>query len=233
MYVLTPTSCAVSYGSLKEPSGNREFYPIPELQREQSDIMLLFLSAPDIYFNAQIDDPWFAAHQTHGIQPDFTDHQPTPKRYRKDDLVTVLGCVRQTQYCLAHPRSPEAKHCEEPRGVFGDIGTVDNGRYQNLLKAIDALVTANIAPIETLVNNLGTPVLVAKTRSLRGGVQGALPDNQWQLEVENLVSISLAAIQRGSIDAVKGPPTPESAEIWAAPDSDELRALCKSQVRMY
>lgn len=68
---------------------------------------------------------------------------------------------------------------------------------------------------------------------LVGGIQGSLPEDQWQLEVENWNSISLASLQGGTVDIATGPGDTAMLEhFWRGPVNDEERLLCQNQVSL-
>lgn len=197
-------------------------------------MIILFLSAHDINFQTQVDDPWFSAH-TKGKRMTGSDHgQDRGWTYRQDEPATALACTRQVQFCKA-TQEPDDRRCEPLRGARGqDYIPVDLGdeHANDLVQTVNELVIINLSPLEYLTDMIGTSILVAKS-GLVGSTQGELPSNQWQIEMENLISTNLAAFQGSSVDSVSGPPTRGIERVWSPPNSTMTRKFCKSQVCMY
>ena len=197
-----------------------------------SDVLLFFLSAPDIDFEQKIDDPWFSAHQPSGsfVKLDENGHM-IESLYKKDEPATALGCTRQFQYCRV-TQKPDDQRCEPPRGVrapeFKKVALGDE-KADQLAQAIEDIIMENFVPIETTVGLLGSTVLMARS-SLQGPRQAKLPSNQWQIELENLVSSELATFQGQAIDTVNGPPTAAIAKIWSPFNGSIHKELCRNQV---
>jgi hypothetical protein len=96
----------VYYASLAEFSDSYKntWNPIPELLVPDGDVTILFLSANDIHFLNQVDDPWYSAHVFAGkIQPSGVNGSVS--LYVHDDPVRTLGCIERYQFCnaSAHP----------------------------------------------------------------------------------------------------------------------------------
>jgi len=58
--------------------------------------------------------------------------------------------------------------------------------------------------LDGFVQTLGAASLSSKS-SLVTGVQGPLPDNQWQMDVEHWHAATLVAMQGSAVDAAMGP----------------------------
>jgi hypothetical protein len=89
----------------------------------------------------------------------------------------------------------------------------------------------NMAPsIETIVDRLGVSALTSRY-TLNYGIQGPLPTNQWQTEIQHLHSTSLAALQRMTVEQASGPNDRSVKRFFIPPDNDmERKARCQ-QVR--
>ncbi|KAL1615965.1 hypothetical protein SLS56_011613 [Neofusicoccum ribis] len=66
-------------------------------------------------------------------------------------------------------------------------------------------------------------------RGLSEGMQGPLPDNQWQLDVENWFAISLAALQGWMVELATGPSDSKFLDWIDSPTSEGGRYWCKNQ----
>ncbi|KAF2438610.1 hypothetical protein P171DRAFT_491268 [Karstenula rhodostoma CBS 690.94] len=71
--------------------------PIPELNRTDADVFLVFLDQSDITYLNQTDDPWFRA-----TLPVFYGEY---KLYRPNEPATVLGCASQLHVCSSESPS--------------------------------------------------------------------------------------------------------------------------------
>src|SRR6266487_114263 len=83
------------------------FTPIPEIARDDADVSLIFLTQNSLAYTNPVDDPFFAAHETH------TPHEVVPgdinPLYCSDNLVSVMGCMDQHRIC--NPTTPDGLHC--------------------------------------------------------------------------------------------------------------------------
>lgn len=86
--------------------------------------------------------------------------------------------------------------------------------------------------LNTIVDVTGATALVARNR-LKGQYQSAIAPNQWQIEMQNLVSTSLATMQGAFVEAANGQSRPGLKKAMKKPNLNDTGALhlCKSQVR--
>lgn len=81
-----------------------------------------------------------------------------------------------------------------------------------------------------MVLGLKVSALTSRYR-LSEGIQASLPANQWQLEVENWNSISLASLQGTLLEYAIGPGDPAVLEnFWVKPSNAGEKHLCQNQV---
>lgn len=98
------------------------------------------------------------------------------------------------------------------------------------------LFNASLYNILTRVSDLNVIVSVAGIASLKSrdtlstGLQGSLPNNQWQLEVENWYGATLADLQRFTVEYATGPIDPALLPILQRPQTESERQLCHSVV---
>lgn len=204
-----------------------DLMPIDELSQtlEDSDLHLFFLSANGIRYTSKVDDDWYAAHQS--VQP---FHVPTVSTgavpaYLADEPASVLGCTSQYQICS--PGANSRQDCPTWGGGLdidsptGPKASQDSNLFDWAIYFLDP---------GYLAVSLGQASLTAR-RSLNVGIQGALPDNQWQSDVEYWFNISLASLQ-SVVNSAIGPNDPNIQKyFWKAPDSDVVKYFCKNQVR--
>jgi hypothetical protein len=86
--------------------------------------------------------------------------------------------------------------------------------------------------LDAFVQTLGAASLSSKY-SLVSGIQGPLPDNQWQQDVEHWHSATLVAMQGSAVDAASGPSKPEMRSFWVPPANDQERSICGNQVNLF
>ena len=90
--------------------------------------------------------------------------------------------------------------------------------------------TTGFCDMGVVINYLMSSSLTSRQR-LNAGQQGPLPDNQWQLEVENWYNIGLASLQSIADYAVGPGDADVMKHFWASPNSQVEEMLCKNQVR--
>ncbi|KAF1983251.1 hypothetical protein K402DRAFT_319465, partial [Aulographum hederae CBS 113979] len=203
--------------------------PIPELQRDDGQLELLFLATNGVLFTSQIDDPWFSAHKLAGSIYDATNNtQGGTSIYLADDAARVLGCVKQIQYC--NPNLPEDKRCGPL--TFGypaeylqmDLWKTEQEKER--LKCFIDLTYFNEAPS----SQAAMTAALLRLYDYYGFVP-KLPDNQWQIEMQNLFFMNLAILQRSFSGAATGP-SDFALEPWLIrPNGTEERKFCRDQVQ--
>ncbi|PKS06070.1 hypothetical protein jhhlp_007904 [Lomentospora prolificans] len=203
------------------------FRPIPQITRRDADVMLFFLSAPGLLYANPVDDPWFSAHKEGPGMRNTVSNTTRPNYYR-DELVTVMGCSMQTQLCNAQGGEDG---CTPLRGMADD--TFDRyspwktDRQRALIKRADDIFGMGLFSISGIVDHLGLGSLVSR-HGLSSNVQGPLPTNQWQHEVEHWVTSSLTSVQGSFVEAANGPPK-EMMSFRVVPNGTEEERLCRSQ----
>ncbi|KAF2654687.1 hypothetical protein K491DRAFT_631528 [Lophiostoma macrostomum CBS 122681] len=203
------------------------FTPIQELHRDDADVMLFFLSAPDISFLNVTDDPWFSAHREgRPIASDY--HDGTQRTYLTDEPAAVLGCTMQLQFCNAN--LPEGSRCSTLTGGFDDRVDIteiyQTPSQKTMFRWAADVFQLGFFSISGIVDNMGVAALTAR-QGLNTNRQGPLPSNQWQLEVEQWVGASLASIQGTFVEMGNGP-TPTYQQFRKAPNETEQETICKS-----
>jgi hypothetical protein len=214
-------------------SSNRAFTPIDSLYRKDADITLLFLSSDQVISPVEINDPWYSAHSTvPGVRLNFTGFgNLTTGGFFADEPVSVLGCANQYQICYPDKKG-KPSNCSRLGGkqelYWLLTSLAQSERQLNRTKwSIMSALTGN--ELGGLVQTLGAASLSSKY-SFVSGVQGPLPDNQWQLDVEHWHAATLVAMQGSAVDAASGPSDPKMKSFWAAPANNEERAVCNNQV---
>ena len=202
-----------------------DFDPIPELNQtnDEADLTLLALSTNDVIFEQLVTDPWYSA--TTEVE---SQEAGQALRYFSDHPASFVGCKVQHQWC-----EPNENRCTQ-LAAFNKVAleaqTLSYSAVQNA--SVYAMTWAlNMAPsIETIVDRLGVSALTSRY-TLNHGIQGPLPTNQWQTEIQHLHSTSLAALQRMTVEQASGPNDRSVKRFFIPPDNDmERKARCQ-QVR--
>ncbi len=185
-----------------------DFEPIAELSQERADIILLFLSFTGTYLGA-IDDPWFSAHNEQLFDTSLSFYN---KRYARDKAISTLGCTEQHQFCTNNGICTGFLGFDQVQNVpsFNNALTpLQNATFDRVLRAVAA------STLEHLIYNLAftTTPLLASNATLSGAsgawVSGALPENQWEMELQYWHSIVMAQLQRTIVQWATGQIAPE------------------------
>lgn len=179
-----------------------------------------------------LDDPWYSAHlQVPGVMMSSHILKGNASIWFRDNPVNVLGCAEQYQFC--NPNLPANTNCTSLVGLDQAVNVTDglwrspaqNASFYSIRYVLDVYGIY----LNDIVRSLGISSLTARN-SLRGGIQGPLPNNQWQLEVQYWHSISMALLQRMVVEQATGP-TSETVYPWLVkPQTKEEQAQCHIQV---
>ena len=207
------------------------FVAIPELVRPDADTLLLYLSANSIDFSAPVEDPWYSANNG----PFFDSGNNS--FWLTDNTASVLGCATQIQYC--NPNLPLESGCGPLMSLY-QLGANFNSTDQSMWQSKEQAALAyefmsnvnNVGDFYELIGSVGVAVLTSRN-SLWSGVQGPLPNNQWQLDMENLQAIYVASIQRQFIEWANGPRYPGLGPYISGPANEWDRIYCHCQVICY
>lgn len=213
------------------------FDPIPELDVVDANIYLIFLSSNQVRFAAQSTDPWYTATTPAGPRVNLNAPETDLNVYWMDEVASPLGCAEKVQFC--NPSVPEGSpaRCTPMTGSFDVEDTVsslfdaiegpgDNiearTRFSYVVKAVGG------TGVSGLLLNLGAQSLTSKY-SIRQGLQGPIPENQWQRDVEHWMSSILVSDQAAFVRTATGPFDPAVAPWFRAPANRTEQAMCRSQ----
>ncbi|KAH8886193.1 hypothetical protein GQ53DRAFT_828197 [Thozetella sp. PMI_491] len=223
-----------------------EFFPIPELQREDADVMIAFLSAGGIRYLEPITDPWYNAtigmpanlhfdgEEGNGQPQDPGMSIAVDTFYRQASVASPLACALQLQVCNSN--LPKATGCTplqsffdvsdelaSASAVFPDEESVDRSQW------ILGLMLGTISTMSDVLKAMGGQSLSSRFSVSFQGVQGALPANQWQLDVQYWFATALASMQASVATLINGVSDPHTARYIAPPTTDAERAICRNQ----
>jgi hypothetical protein len=157
------------------------------------------------------------------------------RAYLSTEAAAPLGCTSQYQYCF--PELPAGQNCTllsgsiESRDAVINIGLNDAALRRVVW--IHNSFSAASPGISEITSILGTSSLTSRF-TLSRGVQGFLPSNQWQLDVENWNSILLTLYRQSMISTVLGDlPNYTDSDIekyvkYAS--TKEAKTICSNQV---
>lgn len=199
---------------------------------------IYFLSAQGLRYLAEVNDDIYSVHQKYGRT--FTTMKNGTANimevYSADEPVAVIGC--KTQYQLCRPTKSQERQCT-PLGSFRDLYLkymnstfVEKDwpwelslRFWNQYTSLQPLMVS-------YVNGLGSKVLLSHTY-LYSGLSDALPDNQWQLDVEGWFRMIMVSYQLSPVRAVIGQWGSRSKTLFDPPTTKWGKFLCKNQVRKH
>lgn len=201
-----------------------------------------------ITFPEPCHDPWYAATTLMDaaaaiidvIIPSEALANTTGGYYVRDEPARVLGCTSQYQYCNPISKSGKSgkpgKSCTPLAGWYqataASFALWSNDGQRNLFNASLQKILGHGSSIDDIVKSANIASLKAREK-LQGGLQGPLPDNQWQLEVENWYGGSLAVLQGAPVNYATGPIEPALLQILNRPQTESERRLCDSVVSFF
>lgn len=207
--------------------------PLPEINRTDADVTLIFLMQNSVSYSEPVDDPIFAAHTT----LDLSMVVAGADYFSTDNYVSTLGCVEQYQIC-----NPESNKCTPSMGinqVLPYLGAVKNLDLDEIQEAvvIRLMRSAQTGSLPTILLAQAENSLQAKDLLYAGLMSSGLPSNQWQLELQNWVNRGLADLQRKVVEFATGPPNIGAGSYVEHPwDNDSSgsavakKAMCYMQV---
>lgn len=209
---------------------------IPELSISEADIHLHFLSSKGLFYLAEINDPWYAAHRNISLtiisSEDPASGAPISHSvpfYIQDDPASVMACKAQYQIC-----NPSARHCSRLAGLndlhdsFADLWATESASRQKFMEWVYFLLRHGYIAADAIVDSAGQAALTA-AYSLRHSVNGPLSDTAWEDDVFLWNSAATASLQALFVNVAAGPSQYFSAGISTAPKTPEARTLCSSQ----
>lgn len=184
---------------------------------------LFFLSSNGVAFTKPCDDPWYAAHRSK------VEDASGPTQ---DGPAGVLGCVERYQFC-----NPDSKmggdSCTPFTGIYTATAAAEalwrTNKQREFFNISSDSILKDAGDLHDIVMYMGISSLIAR-RGLTRGFQGSLPNNQWQLEVENWFTTTLADLQRVTVEYATGPTDPAVFPLLKRAQTDQEQLMCRSLV---
>ncbi|KAI0439641.1 hypothetical protein F4803DRAFT_530345 [Xylaria telfairii] len=218
-----------------------EFRPIPHLHRDDTDLSIVFLSGAGTYFLQHSLDPWYRA-TTPDMNTTIESGDNYAHGFRMDEAASPLGCATQWQFCQPGPFGAL---------ICGDLASFNDATSSFLRRAVykdNRLywyldIFYNSLALSDTIGKLNSQSLTSQT-TMSYGIQGPIPENQWQLDVTHWWATLLAAAQASFVDTVTGPPSyfqitsemirgPMDADETAACGSQKIRSTAYSSFNMF
>lgn len=192
-----------------------------------ADITLFFITANSLLYDQPNSDPIFGATTT------TTRSQGTSRvsYYTADNLVSVLGCVDQHQWCSAveKPGRPQCSGLESLNTLFSDTAMF-TGNHRQLATANRIYNSIWLSNMWYVVDSRGVAALKA-SESVFEIFQHNLSDTQWTVEVSGWFNTALAKVQQALVEIAVGPNLQNNTEfLITAPTSSYDLDLCYEQV---
>lgn len=223
-------------------NADTDLYPLAELYRADADFTLAFLVGNGVVFLERNDDPWYRGAAP-GPNWTATSDTGTHLGYYSEEAASPLGCLQQFQFC-----NGDKDHCGPFSGFldaqvqsapffniskeeFVNTGYATNNPVAERYDWFVSILGYLSSDIVGLVSRLSAFSL-ASQQYMAGGFMGAIPDNQWQLDVEQWFATWLAAIQSSVVDVAVGP-SEEALKPYtlAAITPYVQETMCNNQVR--
>ncbi len=212
------------------------FLPIPQLNRTDADVNLLFLMKA-AYFVSPVNDPWFLAQEAMAsLFQNENGSWTNISFYYSRSPVSVLGCTEQFQWC--NPNIDGSERCTELTGssmgshisAMTDVGKAiklnqrQSGVQQRIYHALWDSSLFNTAGVQTA----GT--LLLANAAIQGGTGASLPDDQWVLEVNHFLGTTLSNIQYEMAEYVTGLRNPAHNDFLVQVDTGDTEWMCTNQI---
>lgn len=245
----------MSYFLNGSTSPDSDFTPPPGLFSTDGDLSITFLTANGVKFLERTDDPWYRGNMpgdnttwNMGTSASWSD-----TGYKMDQAASPMACLRQFQFC--NPALPEEGRCGPLAGFIDSqlqSAHLFNITYEQMLNMeYDEMVKSDIvktpaaarylwiwnfllfavsSPV-TAVNVLGPNSLASQPSLTRStSTLGTIPDNQWQLDVQNWWAIYMASMQAGMVNTAYGSQDPALKPYEVRPFNSHVKKLCNNQV---
>lgn len=213
----------IAYAKSSNPSEST-FVPLPQFKQSYADLILLFLSFTGRYV-AQVDDPWFSAHQLKLT----TSRSPLARQtYGRDRPISTMGCTEEHQVCLNNGKCTPLLGFDQVQDFISskmNLTVAQNVTTDRIMRAVTASSMREV--VEGLAVS-STPMLaINSTGSELTTLSLGLPPYQWQLEAEYWHSVAMAQLQRIFVEYGTGQIAAQTAYILPPQTAGE-RWICEN-----
>jgi hypothetical protein len=203
------------------------YYPSEELQSATADTSLVFLSANGVQFMSNTSDPWYRATKKIGSLGLVGSSDVTPV-FGQEEPASPLACLVSYQYC--NYTTEDTTACA-PLHSLSDSKELakDYLPFRADEGALGWAVARHFEYPVDITYVLGAQALISR-RSLTQGMQGPIPDNQWQLDVTYWFETALAALQKTWIASAAGDYPYLTEDLVQRPNTTGQEYFCLNQV---
>ena len=173
---------------------------VPELNLSNADITLMFLAPNSVTYKSPVLDPLYRATLSYNLTV-FDGKNFTA--YTQDFWVSVLACADRFQ--IRNPANGESTSLTSISAIREEIDSLHVTKLQSTMM-VNLFYSLKHSNTYFSVHSRGASSLRAS--DLVGGsdlFSPGLPDNQWQIEVEDMFSVSMAKLQQQMISYAAGP----------------------------
>lgn len=217
------------------------FIPDERLFRPDADIFLYFLSSPGVISTEPNEDKWFRTTFNIGDLILNGGDGRESGLYAPDVPASPLACAEQYQFCNANqdqcgPLASKNDAFSRAAPLFGTTSEMLShtnitepvpGRFQRFNKTLQAFPIQYVTAV-----GLGAESLLAR-KTLSLGVQGWLPDDQWQREMTARWATALAGLQAFFVQTAAGVTFPGLEKYRGyEPVEDFEKDMCKNQASL-
>ena len=211
--------------------------PVPEINRTDADVSIIFLSQNGVTYAEPVDDPLFGAHVRLDVGALIAG---TGDYFSADNYVSTMGCAEQYKVCNPNNNNK----CSDAVGVQqlimwlaynNDKVELNNIQQAIALRIISGSLTSGT--IGQIIFTMAENALQAKDVLVGGTMSQGLPSNQWQREMHSWVNKGLADLQRKTVEFATGPLNVATGSYiykpWKEDNSDLSKiqeAMCYSQM---
>lgn len=146
-----------------------------------------------------MDDEWYSAHRPGEALHFFNAPNSTIPLYFFDRPANVLGCTSRNQVC-----DPNTNRCSPLSSTQVPDVTWSTKEQEQIFRYWSATSLHTERDLIEILRVLRASALQARTNFF-DGLQGPLAPNQWQREVMYWHAISMADIQRLTVEIATGP----------------------------
>ncbi|KAI9166398.1 hypothetical protein HJFPF1_02499 [Paramyrothecium foliicola] len=206
------------------------FKPIPELASGHADVTMFLLSANQVQFTNKSADPWYKVSKPScSVTDEYLGGKTTWKSYSQDSPPHIIACKSRYQFC--NPNLPAQEKCtalatRRDAGVNLRAVFPDEAAYQRAywLRLASWALGNDMFVVST---TLGANSLRSR-ESFFAGIQGPIPDNQWQLDMQHWFEVGITSMKRAIVDSALGNPK-SAAKIFVRPSGGEQQKMCRNQ----
>ena len=166
---------------------------MPEFNRTDADVSLIFFAPNSIGYLAPVEDLWFEATIPFNISVGTTYET----LYYPNYLVNVMGCTDQFQICNPSTECTPLGSKFQLTEYLNENAIGLNAEQMASARRMETF--SSYCDTYSTVDNLGDTALYARDY-IQGTISQGMPSNQWHTEVEGWFQTNLAKMQAYAIE---------------------------------